>query len=129
MKPQKREHISATGKVFFGTDAEFHLASKLPYGSWTLADRREVLFNAFDEPLWQRGPGIPATAMAPDETITGILWTDRIYSDAHRHHEKRDLAKNWMSDFRNGTPISKSAHVPRYRDKDDDSHSNRRREA
>jgi hypothetical protein len=114
MKPKKSEHISATGKVFHGTDAEFFLSAHLPYGRWTLADRREVLFNAFEEPMLQRGPGLPVSAMDPGEVVTGVLWTDVIYGPAHRHHEKRDLAKNWLTDFRNGTPISKSAHVPRY---------------
>src|SRR3954465_9195760 len=47
MKPKKREHTSATGKPFFGTDAEFYLASQLPHSRWTLQDRRKVLVNAF----------------------------------------------------------------------------------
>jgi hypothetical protein len=106
MKPKKREHTSATGKVFFGTPAEFHLASALPYERWTLGDRREVLVNAFSEPLWIRGPSLEPSVMDPRETVTGVLWKDRIYGDWHRHHERRDLAKNWLSDFRHGLPIS-----------------------
>jgi hypothetical protein len=79
VKPKKTEHTSVTGKKFFGTPAEFHLASDLPFGRWTLADRREVLFNWFEEPLFQRGPGIPPCEIDPHAKVSGILWTDLIY--------------------------------------------------
>jgi hypothetical protein len=105
MKPKKTEHTSATGKKFYGTPAEFYLYNNLPYARWTLADRREVLVNAFDEPMWQRGPGLPPSVMDPHARVTGILWVDRIYGDARRHHEKRCAAKTWLDDFRNGILI------------------------
>jgi len=54
VKPKKTEHTSITGKTFYGTPAEFHLYNNLPFGRWTLADRREVLFNWFYEPMFQR---------------------------------------------------------------------------
>lgn len=106
VKPKKSDHVSATGQPFHGTDAEFYLCNNLPYARWTLTDRREVLVNAFHEPLWVRGPGIEPTQMDPRETVTGLLWKDRIYTDAHRHHQRRELAKTWLDDFRNGLVIT-----------------------
>lgn len=108
MKPKKTEHKSATGKTMFGTDAEFYLASRLPFSRVTLADRREILFNFFGEPLMQRGPGLPPAEMDPRDRVVAkdILWTDRIYADEHRHYEKRELAKRWVEEFQNGLPIS-----------------------
>ena len=102
MKPKKTEHISATGKKFYGTPAEFYLYNNLPFGRWTLADRREVLFNWFEEPLFQRSPDLPPAEMDRHAKVSSILWTDLIYNDAHRHHEKRHLAKTWLDDFVNG---------------------------
>jgi tetrahydromethanopterin S-methyltransferase subunit B len=42
--------------------------------------------------------------MDPREKVSasGVLWTDVIYSDMHRHHEKRTIAKQWVEDFANG---------------------------
>jgi hypothetical protein len=34
----------------------------LPYGLWTCADGRQVLFNRNYDPIWWRYPGQPATA-------------------------------------------------------------------
>jgi hypothetical protein len=104
MKPKKRDHTSITGKKFHGTDAEFYLASRLPHSRVTLDDRREVLMNALGEPLWARGPGLPPVEMDPRERVTAsaVLWMDIVYSDFHRHHEKRTIAKQWLEDFTNG---------------------------
>jgi hypothetical protein len=106
MKPKKRKHTSITGKTLFGTEAEFYLAMILPLGRWTCADGREVLFNAFEEPIWQRWPGIKATPADPYERVSGILWTEWIYTDADRHHEKRLFAKTWLNDFKAGFKIT-----------------------
>jgi hypothetical protein len=38
----------------------------LPYGLWTLADGRQVLFNRGYKPIWERMPGEKATAADPD---------------------------------------------------------------
>jgi hypothetical protein len=106
MKPKKRKHVSITGKAMFGTDAEYYLAFVLPLGRWTLTDGREILFNGFQEPIWQRRLGAEATPADPYERVSGIVWTERIYGPAHRHYEKRNLAKTWLADFKNGLPIT-----------------------
>lgn len=108
MKPKRTEHISATGKKFTGTPAEFYLANNMPYARLTLADRREILVNAFHEPLWVRGPGLPPTEMTARAKVhpADIVWTDRLYADEHRHHEKRHLAKKWLEEFSLGLAAS-----------------------
>jgi hypothetical protein len=106
MKPKKRTHTSIAGKTMFGTDAEYYLAFVLPLGRWTCSDGREVLFNGFLEPIWERRPGAEATPADPYEQVSGIVCTERIYGDHHRHHEKRHAAKNWLQDFKNGLPIT-----------------------
>lgn len=106
MKPKKRTHTSITGKTMVGTDADFYLASVLPAARWTCADGREVLVNGFDEPIWQRRPKGEATTADPHERVRGVVLIERIYGDAHRHHEKRAVAKNWLDDFRAGLRIT-----------------------
>jgi hypothetical protein len=108
MKPKKSQHTSITGKPFYGTPAEYFLASRLPYARLTLSDRREILVNAFHEPLWVRGPNLPPAEMDPCEKVhaADILWTDHLYNDYLRHHEKRHIAKQWLEEFIFGRPAS-----------------------
>jgi hypothetical protein len=108
MKPKKREHTSITGQPFFGTDAEFYLHNNLPLGRWTCADGREVLFNSFEEPIWQRRPGAEASQADPHARVSRIVMTERIYGPTHRHHEKREIAKKWLEEFRSGSRIPRA---------------------
>jgi hypothetical protein len=91
---------------WFGTDAEFYLAFVLPFARWTCADGRELLVNAFEEPIWQRRPKSLAEPADPYEKVRGVVWVERIYGDADRHHEKRAAAKKWFETFRDGFPIT-----------------------
>jgi hypothetical protein len=106
VKPKKRTHTSITGKTLFGTDAEYYLAFVLPLGRWTCSDGREVLFNGFEEPIWERRPGADATPADPYTRISRIVMTEWIYGDTHRHHEKRNAAKAWLQDFKAGLRIT-----------------------
>jgi hypothetical protein len=106
MKPKKRTHTSITGKTLFGTDAEFHLAFALPYARWICADRRELLVNAFGEPIWQRQPKEWATPADPYERPRNVQWVERLYDDADRHYEKRLAAKQCLADFKLGLWIA-----------------------
>src|SRR5262249_58294574 len=45
------------------------MRAALPYGIWTCADGRQVLFNRFYDPIWSRYPGQPATAADPNEWV------------------------------------------------------------
>jgi hypothetical protein len=49
------------------------LRTSLPYGMWTCADGREVLFNRNYKPIWQRIDGV-VTAADPDEWV---LWVSQ----------------------------------------------------
>jgi hypothetical protein len=90
----------------FGTDAELFLHNNLPYGRWTCTDGREILFNGFLEPIWGRRPGADATPADPHARVSKIVCTERLYGDAHRHHEKRAIAKRWLEEFRGGVRIT-----------------------
>jgi hypothetical protein len=115
MKPKKRTHTSITGKTLFGTDAEFYLAFVLPFERWTCADGRELLVNAFLEPIWQRRLGVAATPADPYERVTDVLWRDRVYNDGDRHHEKRYAAKGWLEAFHTGMRMSFVPEGPKSR--------------
>ncbi|MGH9676259.1 MAG: hypothetical protein ACRD36_04090 [Candidatus Acidiferrum sp.] len=52
----------------------------LPYGKWTCADGREVLFNRHYEPIWERSPGMPTQRADPDEWVHYIR-REYIYID------------------------------------------------
>ena len=45
------------------------MRQRLPYGKWTCADGREVLFNRRHKPIWQRRPGEGATRANADEWV------------------------------------------------------------
>jgi hypothetical protein len=42
---------------------------RCPYGKWTCADGREVLFNRGYSPILERRPGLPAQAADPREFV------------------------------------------------------------
>jgi hypothetical protein len=48
----------------------------LPYGKWTCGDGREVLFNRFYEPMWERSPGQAAKRANPSERVPFVeqIW-------------------------------------------------------
>jgi hypothetical protein len=48
---------------------EFRRSNDLPYGMWTCEDGREVLFNRFYKPIWQRLPGKPPQPADPNEWV------------------------------------------------------------
>jgi hypothetical protein len=54
----------------YSSRRECELRERLPYGIWTCADGREVLFNRRYRPLWERRPGTSATAANPDEWVS-----------------------------------------------------------
>lgn len=53
----------------------------LPYGRWTTADGREVLFNRGYEPLWERSPNFSARAANPQEWVEPIKKQEFFYND------------------------------------------------
>lgn len=72
---------------------EERMRIELPYGLWTCADGREVLFNRWYSPIWQRMPGGPAEPADPGERIpyASQSW---FYTDADPPWQKKaTLAK------------------------------------
>jgi hypothetical protein len=49
-----------------------YMKAVLPYGMWTCADGRQVLFNRRYKPIWQRYPGHPATVAEVEEWVPWI---------------------------------------------------------
>lgn len=54
---------------------------ELPYGRWTCPDGREVLFDRWYQPIWQRMPGETATAADREERV-GFTREEWFYTDA-----------------------------------------------
>src|SRR6267378_6694541 len=53
-------------KKFWGRRwKEVHFRWRMPYGMWTTADGREILFNRDYQPIWQRRPGCTAKQIEP----------------------------------------------------------------
>lgn len=52
-----------------------------PYGKWTCADGREVLFNRDYCPIWQRRPGQPARPAYPFEWVNNIVECEMYFDD------------------------------------------------
>jgi hypothetical protein len=61
---------------------ERFLTTHLPYGRWTCADGREVLFNRQYRPLWSRRPGEMAVAAHRGEWVAGIVEEGHYYDDS-----------------------------------------------
>lgn len=55
---------------------------KLPYGCWTCADGREVLFNRGYQPIWQRHDGV--VTECPPHWVEQIVRTCHFYNDGWR---------------------------------------------
>ena len=62
-------HFTLGGKRWFGTEKGMLLHSWLPYGRWRCADGREVLFNRFYEPIWERTGRVVRHGHLPERQI------------------------------------------------------------
>lgn len=94
MKP----HISRGGRRVFTRKADFVMRNDMPYGIWTCEDGREVLFNRFYEPIWERRPGEAATQADPRERVRFVkqAW---LYDDGTSKPDRKNrgnaLLKSW----------------------------------
>jgi hypothetical protein len=77
------------------------LRHRLPYGKWTCADGREVLFNRDYKPIWQRRPGQPAEAADPTERVP-FKTQEWFYEDGkqpwrskHTEQKCNDVLASW----------------------------------
>ena len=55
---------------------------RLPYGIWTRADGRKVLFNRRYTPMWERMPGRPSKRANPDERVPWVK-QDHYFDDSN----------------------------------------------
>jgi hypothetical protein len=69
------------------TYREFRL--RCPYGVWTCADGREVIFNRDYWPILERRPGENAKPANPNEWIGGIRERDYFFDDGNCPWDRR----------------------------------------
>lgn len=71
----------------------------LPYGIWTCADGREILFNRFYEPIWQRRPGEAIEEADRNEYVAEIRQERWFYKDGTKDKAgaARRALRDWMS--------------------------------
>lgn len=96
LRERYREHRSRTGRRLYTSEADFLVRNDYPYGVWTCADGREVLFNRFYEPIWQRLPGEDPKPADPHERVKWVK-QDYFYDDGSRDLERRARAalRSW----------------------------------
>ena len=82
--------LSRSGRRVATSAADFRRRNDLPYGRWVCADGREVLFNRFYEPIWERKPGEPPRPANPIERIPFVS-QEWFYTDATKN--KQDAVK------------------------------------
>jgi hypothetical protein len=103
------EYITRTGRRIWCSRGELYRKENLPHGKWTCDDGRQVLFNRFYEPIWQRHPG--AAAEPADDPHEWVPWKEQIwfYDDGHNERQKRSRAIIALAEF---GVVSNSAHQP-----------------
>ena len=99
-----KQYVSRNGKPLLADRKEFERWNDMPYGLWTCGDGREVLFNRFYEPIYQRRPGEPVTDADAAEWVN---WDHAgwIYDDGHKEPEKRKRAVAALKAFQALRPV------------------------
>lgn len=77
-------YTSPGGHRFLAPKRVFVRWAHFPYGKWVCTDGREILFNRFYEPVWQRRAGEPPTPADPCEWVKGEKQQSWFYSDADK---------------------------------------------
>lgn len=84
-------HVSHGGRDrIFATARDFQRWNDIAYGMWTTKDGREVLFNRFYEPIWERRNGAAASRADGTEWVADIVAAVNFYKDGHTEKEKRE---------------------------------------
>src|SRR4051794_22586250 len=107
LQPTLHDAVYALGLALPRRGREAFAREKLalPYGRWTCADGRQVLFNRKYRPIWQRRPGGAVERANPAERVPWIAqgW---FYQDGRTPWRSRPLAQTLLAllaDF--GVPI------------------------
>jgi hypothetical protein len=102
-----KERFTHGGKPrHFATARDFERQNDIAYGMWTTKTGREVLFNRFYEPIWERQGGDrevgPVMRADGKEWVADILTGVNFYNDGHTEKEKRqrglDIMRGWGID-------------------------------
>jgi hypothetical protein len=95
---------SRTGRRVLSDAEEFERWNDLPYGVWTCADGREVIFNRFYEPIWERKTGQAPVPADPSEWVN---WESQgwFYDDRHKEAAKRKRAEIALKAFYASQPL------------------------
>lgn len=108
----KPELYSLVGKTI-----QDRLRRNLPYGMWTCADGREILYNRHYKPIWQRYPNKPAERANINEWVEHI--TKQIYFfndydmpwyDFSKSRAARSRVERVLTDFLCGNAITEKRH-------------------
>jgi hypothetical protein len=63
-------------------------ARRFPYGLWTCADGRQILFDRSYAPLWQRLPDDEVASADPYEWVAHIVRQEHFFSDLPEWHRQ-----------------------------------------
>lgn len=88
------------------------MVSQLPYGQWTCADGRVVLFNRNYSPIWERLPDGTVRRANPHEWIK---WTRQSWFDlgsARYERDARERLRKVLRDFLDGKLSPSKEYVP-----------------
>jgi hypothetical protein len=86
-----QKFVSRDGYEINCSRREFTRRNDYPYGKWTCATGREILFNRFYEPIWQRLPnGDPHQANA-NEWVPWIRQELLYRAETHTEAESRRI--------------------------------------
>jgi hypothetical protein len=105
------------GRLLFTSAAELVIWRDLPYGLWTCASGREVLFNRGYNPMWHREPGQPAEPVHWDTWVdfvrSGWFYVDRSPPRQTSPDRRRFTAglSSVLEAFKAGQPIPADAFV------------------
>jgi len=96
------------GSTWTGSASVFRRRYELPYGIWTCADGREVLFHRGYAPIYERGPGFTVRPADPTERVPFVsqAW---FYSGMDSKTKSRRAAEAVLREW--GVPLP----PPRYR--------------
>jgi hypothetical protein len=76
MEDRMKEYLSLSGKKAAGTEKNVLFHNWLPYGVWLCDGGREVLFNRYYEPIWERTDGVTTKSADHKEWVH---WTATKY--------------------------------------------------
>lgn len=76
---------------YWSRTAEFARKNDLPYGKWTCADGREVMFNRYYEAIYQRKVDGTVERANPSEWVSDIVQDEWFYNDCTTQKRKQGL--------------------------------------